>query len=165
MRINEIIVKNEAKKLYLNGVSIDDIKENINSLFSGNYTRKDIIVWREVDEWERELAQNEQIKKERSLVSAKLPEFEVVQKTQYEKLLEYQREIDDEIQRLKDEGKALNARLITAGVEVSKQILKVVGTQILGTGKNEITNILINFDNSEKKKSEIIEVEQIASNE
>ena len=158
---NEVVIKNEARKLFLNGVSVDKIRENLNKLFSAKVTKKDIILWRDTDEWDKELQINLENEKENKLLVSKMPEFEVVRQTQYEKLLEYQREIDSEIRRIKDEEKPLNARLITAGVEVSKQIIKIAGIEILGTGKNEITNILINFSKNEAKKDEIIEVESV----
>lgn len=158
---NEVVIKNEARKLFLNGVSVDKIRENLNKLFSAKVTKKDIIVWKETDDWDRELTHIKESEKTNKAVVVKMPEFEVVRQTQYEKLLEYQREIDSEIRRLKDEKKPLNARLITAGVEVSKQIIKVAGIEILGTGKNEITNILINFSKDEAKKDEIIDAESV----
>lgn len=158
--ISEAVIKHEAELLFLNqNLSFEEIAKKINLQFGRKYSAQIIKRWAEIEAWADNKNKKElSVKKEISV----LPAYALIQKDQYEKSLIVQKMILEQLNETMQSGEKLESRLVANFFDSVRTIMKISGEQIVGNNGNEITKIIMNFNNFQKERgNDIIDVEQL----
>lgn len=161
-----------ARTQYLNGISVDEILQDINTRHNAKFTINAFNKWRVIGEWDKALKRKNEIVKKDSGLLQKLPSAEVITNNQIEGLLKNQEIIKEVIQKTKqaiDEkheiGEAFDnqisslAKLSNSFKDNAVAIDKLVNKTLIGTSNQDITIIVSNFikDKERLQEAEVID--------
>lgn len=150
--INRALLKNEAFKIMREErLSPPEIAARL------GLAEKEVRGWANSENWVREILKQDAKDKRALEAKAKLPEFSQVVASQYAELCWAQQKLKAKMLKDEEDGR-ISSNDFRSFALLAKNIIEAAGTEIIGTDKNEITNILINFDKSDKN---VVDVEAI----